>query len=132
MSIYSGASSDSILNMYIDGIRSAEFGKDARTSMANAIDRLYSIVLAKLGSPRNGVTRDVINEHINRIRNAVFGEEVRDAFRTAIQLCYSARGISVSGAEQSILNNLINSQLSEDLKNAILQSIVRCCQDVKA
>lgn len=132
MAIYNGQSSDGILNGYISSIRSAEFGKDARAPIANAVDRLYAVVLVKVDSPRNGVSRTVINEHINRIRTAVFGEEVRDALRTCIQLCYSARGISISSTEQGYLNDLINAQLSENFKNAILRSIVRCYQDVKA
>jgi len=132
MSIYSGQSSDTILNGYLSYIRSAEFGEDARAPIANAVNRLYAIVLTKVSSPRNGVTRTVINEHISRVQTAVFGEEVRDALRTLIQLCYSARGISVSSTEQGCLNNLINAQFGEDFKNAILRSIVQCCRDIKA
>lgn len=132
MSIYNGTSSDSLLNGYLSSIWSAETGKDARASMAGALERLYTIVLIKVGSPRNGITKADILEHVDRIRNAVFGEEVRDAFKTGIQLCYSARGITMSSNEQSFLDSLIESQLGEDLKNAILKSIVQCCQDVKA
>lgn len=131
MAIVSVATSDSIINGYLGAIVSAKTGKDARPSIANAVDRLYTIVLIKIGSPRNGITREVINEHVNRIRNAVFGEEVRDAFVTAIQLCYSARGISLTSTEQMFLTNLMETQIGEELKNNFLRAIAGCCQDVR-
>ena len=132
MAVYNGTSSDSLLNNHLSIIRTADYGSQARASIANAVDRCYTLAVIKAGYARNGVTRAVINEHINRIRNAVFGEEVRDALKTGLTLCYSARGISLSSAEQTYLTNLINAQIGEDLKNYILRSFVQCCQDVKA
>lgn len=132
MSIVSVTVSDSRLNNYIKTIRYAEYGKDMRSPLSNSVERLYAIVLTKPGTPKNGVTKDIINVHVNRIRTAVFGEEVRDALITGIELCYSARGISQSSSIVAYLNSLRNAQKAEDLKNAIIQSIARCCQDVKA
>lgn len=132
MAISTATSSDSLLNAHLGIIRSADTGRDARSAMANALDRCYVRAVQKAGWARNGVTRAVIDVHINRIRNAVFGEEVRDALKTGLTLCYSARGISMSSTETTNLTNLINAQTGEDLKNGILNSIVRCCQDVIA
>lgn len=132
MSVPHVTSSDARLNGYLDVIYVAEYGKNARSAMAHAIDRCYRIVLTKVGTPRNGVTQAAIDIHKNRVLNAVFGEEVRDALRAGLTLCYSARGISVTSAENTNFTNLINAQTGEDLKTAILNSIERCCRDVKA
>lgn len=133
MAIVNVSTSDSKVNSYLLSIRMAHYGSEMRSALANAISRCYTLAVAKVGgSPRNGVTMAVMNEHLNRIRSALYGEEVRDAIRTAIQLCYSARGIPVSSQETSFLTAMINAQFGEDLKNAILHSIARCCQDVKS
>lgn len=124
--------SDSILNGYLASLKSSRFGDQARSPLANSLDRCYTLAILKAGSPRGGVTRAVINEHINRIRNAVYGEEVRDALKTGLTLCYSARGISLSGTENTYLTNMINAQLGEDLMNSFLRVIARCCQDIRA
>ena len=131
MAIDSVTTPDSLVNSYIGIIRSAEFGRDARSAMANSVDRCYTIAVIRAGGPKNGVTRDKIDEHIERIRTAVYGEEVRDALRTGIVLCYSARGIDQTNTIINYLANLIDAQRSEDLKNAILRSIAQCCQDVR-
>lgn len=132
MAVITTNSSDSELNSHLIPIRAAKYGKDIRTPLSSAVERLYAIVLIKVGTPKNGVTKAKITEHTNRIKNAVFGEEVRDAFKTAIQLCYSARGISISSAENTNLTNLMDAQKGEDLKNSILRVLIKCCQDVKA
>lgn len=128
MAIYTGDSSDSVLNSYLGVIRSAEYGKDARSAMANSVQRCYELAKIKSGSAT--VSQSLITEHTNRIKNAVFGEEVRDALKTGLTLCYDARGISVPSTETTYFNNLINAQIGEDLKNGILLSIVKCCNDV--
>ena len=123
---------DALLNNCLGIIRAAANGRDARAGIASAVDRCYSLAVARAGSPKNGITRSVINVHINRIRNAVFGEEVRDALRTALRQCYSARGISVSSAANSSMNAMIEAQTGPALKETILESIARCGQDVKS
>ena len=130
MAIYSGNTNDSTINAYLSAIRSAEYGKDARSPMALAIMRCYSLAIVKAGGPQNGVTNAAVTEHANRVRNAVFGEEVRDALKMGLQLCYSARGVTPSSSANTIFNNLIGAQTGEDLKNGILMSIVRCVQEV--
>ena len=130
MAISNVTSSDSILNAYLGIIRSAYTGRDARSAMADAVNRCYVCAVQKAGGAKNGVTRSVINVHIDRIRNAVFGEEVRDALKTGLTLCYSARDKSVPSAETTYFNNLITAQTGEDLKNGILNSIAKCCRDV--
>lgn len=129
MAIYTGQTSDTIINGCLVTIRSAEYGKDARSAMANSVQRCYE--LAKLRAGSVSVPQSSITEHTLRIRNAVFGEEVRDALKTGLELCYEACGINVSSAESTYFNNLINAQTGEDLKNEILRCIVKCCQDIK-
>lgn len=128
MAIYTGNSSDSVLNSYLDAIRSAEYGKEARSAMANSVQRCYE--LAKNRSGSEAVPQSSITEHTNRIKKAVFGEEVRDALKMGLTLCYAARGISVTSTETTYFNNLINAQTGEALKNGILRSIVKCCNDI--
>ena len=130
MAIYTGTTGDNVLDSYLSAIRSAEYGKDARSPMAASVIRCYDLAIIKAGGPKNGVTLASIQVHTNRIQNAVFGEEVRDALKMGLQLVYSARGVSPSATANSIFNNLIYAQTGEDLKNGILQSIVRCCQEV--
>ena len=130
MATWNGSTSDSILNGYLAGIRSAEYGKEARSSMAGALDRCYQLAVIKAGGAKNGVTSAAIAVHTARIKNAVYGEEVRDALKMGLQLVFSARGISVSSTMSSILTGMIDAQTGEDLKNYILRSIVRCYQEV--
>lgn len=132
MAISNVTSSDSLLNAHLGIIRTSDTGSEARKAIADSVDRCYARAIQRAGWAHNNVTRAVIDVHINRIRNAIFGEEVRDALRTGLSLCYSARGISMSSAENTNLDNLINAQTGEDLKNGILESIARCCRDVIA
>lgn len=128
MAIYTGQTSDNTVNGCLSSIRAAEYGMDARAPMANAIQRCYELAKIKAGSavvPQASVTAQT-----NRVRNEVYGDDVRDAFRNGILLCYQARKISVTSAETGYLNNMIYAQTGEDLKNNILRSIVKCCQDV--
>lgn len=128
MSIYNGRTSDDVLNGYLGIIRLAECGKDARSAMANSVQRCYELAKIKVGGAL--VPQSSISEHTNRILNAYFGEEVRDALKTGLQLCFTARAVSPSSSMNTILTNLIDAQTGEDLKNQILMSIVRCCQEV--
>ena len=128
MSIYNGRTSDDVLNGYLGIIRLAECGKDARSAMANSVQRCYELAKIKVGGAL--VPQSSISEHTNRILNAYFGEEVRDALKTGLQLCFIARAVSPSSSMNTILTNLIDAQTGEDLKNQILMSIVRCCQEV--
>ena len=130
MAVSTMKSGDSLLNAHLGIIRSADSGRDARAAMADSLDRCYVRAITKAGGAKNGVTRSVINVHIDRIRTAVFGEEVRDALKTGLTLCYSARGISMTSDETTYLNNLINAQTGEALKNGIINSIAKCCKDV--
>lgn len=128
MSIYNGRTSDDVLNGYLGIIRLAECGKDARSAMANSVQRCYELAKIKVGGAL--VPQSSISEHTNRILNAYFGEEVRDALKMGLQLCFTARAVSPSSSMNTILTNLIDAQTGEDLKNQILMSIVRCCQEV--
>lgn len=128
MSIYQGNTSDDFLNGCLGLIRTAEYGKDARAGMANSVQRCYELAKIKVGA--TNVSQAAITEHTNRIRNAYFGEEVRDALRTGLLLCFTARAVSPSSTMTSYLTKLIDAQTGEDLKNYILMSIVRCCQEV--
>ena len=130
MAIYNGTTNDTVLNSYLAAIRSAEYGKDARSGMAASVERCYQLAVIKAGGARNGITSAHIAEHSALIRSAVFGEEVRDALKMGLQLVYSARGVSPSSTANSIFDQLIYAQTGEDLKNNILMSIVRCCQEV--
>lgn len=130
MAIYTGNSNDTVLNSYLAAIRSAEYGKDARSGMAASVERCYELAVQRAGGAKNGVTKAKIQVHTTRIRNAVFGEEVRDALKMGLQLVYSARGVSPSSIANTELTALIDAQTGEDLKNGILKTIVRCCQEV--
>ena len=130
MAISNITSPDSVLNVYLGIIRSANTGKDARSAISSAVDRCYVCAVQKAGGAKNGITKSVINVHISRINNAVFGEEVRDALMTALTLCYSARDISIPNTENTYFNNLMKAQTGEELKNGILNSIAKCCRDV--
>lgn len=128
MSIYTGKSNDDVLNTFLAVIRIAESGKDARAPIANSVQRCYELAKIRVGA--TNVSQAAITEHTNRIRNAYFGDEVRDALKTGLQLCFTARAVSPSSSMNTILTNLIDAQTGEDLKNQILMSIVRCCQEV--
>lgn len=128
MPIYNGTTNDRTLNSYLSSIRGAEYGKNARSAMANAVQRCYELAKIKVGQTL--VPQSSITEHTNRIKNAVYGEEVRDALKMGLALCYQARDISVTGTENTYFTNLIDAQTGEDLKNSILRCIVKCCQDV--
>ena len=132
MSISTVTTNDDIVNYNLSLIRTAKNGRDARQAIANSVDRCYYWAIRRAGTTgSNRVPQSKIDEHNNRIKTAIYGEEVRDALKTCIQLCYQARGKSVPNAENTNLTNLINVQIGEDLKNAILNSIARCCQDVR-
>lgn len=128
MAIYTGQTNDSTINGHLSSIRGAEYGINARAAMAAAIQRCYELAKIKAGATH--VAQSTITAQTNRVRNEVYGDNVRDAFRNGITLCYQARGISVTSAETGYLNNMIYAQTGEDLKNNILRSIVKCCQDV--
>ena len=130
MSIYNGRTSDDVLNGYLGIIRLAECGKDARSAMANSVQRCYELAKIKVGGAL--VPQSSISEHTNRILSAYFGEEVRDALKTGLQLCYTARNITPSATANSLFNQLIEAQTGEGLKNGILMCIVRCCQEVNS
>lgn len=129
MSIYNGQSSDGVLNGYLSMIRGAEYGRDARSPIAMAVQRCYEIANERISSQHN-VPQSAITEHTNRIRNAVFGEEVRDALKMGLQVVYAAAGVSIPNIENNYFNEMIDARTGEDLKNGILHSIIRCCQDV--
>lgn len=128
MAIYTGQTNDSTVNGCLSSIRSADYGSDARSAMANAIQRCYELAKSKAGTV--AVPQADVTTQTNRVRNEVYGDDVRDAFRNGILLCYQARIISVTSAETGYLNNMIYAQTGEDLKNNILRSIVKCYQDV--
>lgn len=130
MAIYSTPVNDGTLENYMTAIRTAEYGKDARSPMAQALMRCYNLAIVKAGGPQNGVTTNAVNTHANRIRNAVFGEEVRDALKMGLQLVYSARGITPSSSANNVFTRLIEAQTGEELKNGILESIAVCCREV--
>lgn len=128
MSVYTGTTNDDVLNAQLAVIRQAENGKDARAAMAVSVQRCYE--LAKIRTGMVLVSQASITEHTNRIRNAYFGEEVRDALKMGLQLCYTARNVAPSSTANAIFTQLIDAQTGEALKNGILMSIVRCCQEV--
>ena len=130
MAIYTGMSSDPTLNGYLSLIRTAEYGSDARSAMANAVQRCYQLAVEAHGGNANGISQDTISAKNNRIMHAYYGDTVRDAFADGIRSCYIARGISFTVNAGYIRNELINAQLGEELKNAIMKSIVQCCHDV--
>ena len=128
MAIYTGQTDDNTVNGSLFTIRNAEFGIDARSPMASAIRRCYELAKIKIGATL--IPQSSVDEQTNRVMNEIYGDNVRDAFRNGILLCYQARGRSVPDVELDLLNNVIYAQTGEDLKNNILKSIVKCCQDV--
>lgn len=132
MAITIPVANDNAINGFINVIAAAERGRNARSALAGAVERCYTLAVRKAGGiAQNGVTESMVNEHVDRISTAVFGEEVRDALRTGLLLCYSARGVSpVPQSETAYLKQLIDAQTGEDLKNAIMLTIATCCQDV--
>ena len=129
MDIYTGRTNDNILNGNLSSIRTAEYGRDARASMASAIQRCFEIAKIKTGGSH--INPSLVTAAADRVRTEVYGNDVRDAFVTGITLSYQARGIDVSSSIQAdLLEGIINAQLGEDLKNNILKSIVRCYWDV--
>ncbi len=130
MAIDTQMTGDGTLDACLSMIRAAEYGKDARVPVAQAVTRCYELAVIRAGGPQNGVTSAAVNVHANRIRNAYFGEEVRDAIVAGLRLCYEARGASPSASASNIFSRLIEAQTGEDLKNGILRSVVFCGREV--
>mgnify|MGYP007013873481 CR=1 FL=1 len=128
MAISPVSTGDSLLNGILDRIRAPEYGKDLRSPLVDAVNRCFTLAILRTGSPRNGVTRDAINEHVARIRTAYYGEEVRDALKTVLILCHAAGDLEVSSAENNFLNQMIEAQTGEDIRNGMLNSIAGCGQ----
>ena len=123
------STSDTVVNGYLYTIQAADFGRDCRSAIANSVLRCYELAKIRVGQVL--VPASSINAQVNIIRTSEYGEDVRTALRDGLNLCYQAANVSVSSAARSWFNSLLEAQMGTDLKNAILNSIARCCQDVK-